>query len=177
MRRQVALLGLVVAVTGCGVDSSSFHRASRGEVKRLQANSTEAVYFAGMTFGGLHVTDAVGQGRDYELVAYGTCSSSGFDSGCAPPIEIGESPFKPAQWRRAVGCRRLPSLRGVPTVRVDALRLVTGNEVVEIYARSPAEDKRVALALRRVDGRSTPQRLPPPSTAIRKLVQSVCSRT
>ncbi len=127
-----------------------------------------------MSFGGLHVTDVVGQGRDYELVAYGTCSSSGYDSGCAPPIEISEAPFKPAMWRLAVGCRRLPSVLGVPTVRLDALRLVTGRQVVEIYARSPAEDRRVALALRRVDGKPTPYRLPAPSAATRTLVERVC---
>jgi hypothetical protein len=174
MRRQVALLGIALLVAGCGVSSSSFHRSSRAEVKHLQANSTQVVYFAGMTFGGLPVTDAVGQGRDYELVAYGTCSSSGFDSGCAVPIEIEQFPFKPAQWRLAVGCHRLPTLRGVPTLRHDGLVLVTGHQIVKIYARSPVEDRRVARALRRVDGRATPRQLPAPGPANRALVESVC---
>lgn len=175
MRWQAAVFALAIVLAGCGgVDSSSFHRASRDEVKRLQANSTEAVYFAGMYFGGLPVSDVEGEGRNYELVAYGTCSSSGFDSGCAPPIEISEAPFKPAQWRLAVGCRRLPSLRGVPTLRHDAFVLVTGRQIVEIYARSPAEDRRVALALRRVDGKPTPVQVPQPSPATRALVEGAC---
>ncbi|HST25741.1 MAG TPA: hypothetical protein VLJ76_07100 [Gaiellaceae bacterium] len=144
-------------------------------MNRLQSNSTEAVYFAGMSFGGLPVTDVVGQGRNYELLAYGTCSSSGLDGGCAPPIEISESPFKPGQWRLAVGCHRLTSLRGVPTLRHDAFVLVTGRQIVEIYARSPAEDRRVALALRRVDGTPTQAYLPLPPTAARALVERVCS--
>jgi len=174
MRLQAALIGSAVVLAGCGVDSSSFHRASRAEVKHLQANSAQAVYFAGMAFGGLPVTDVEGEGRDYELVAYGTCTSSGFDSGCAPPIEISESPFKPAHWRLAVGCRRLPSLRGVPTLRHDAFVLVTGREIVEIYARSPGEDRRVARALRRVDGTPTPEQLPKPPAAWRVFVEQAC---
>lgn len=174
MRRQAALLCIALVVAGCGVTSASFHRSSRAELKHLQGNSTEPVYFAGMTFGGLRVTDAVGQGRNYELVTYGTCTSSGFDSGCAPPITISESPFKPEQWRLAAGCRRLPSLRGVPTLRHDAFVLVTGRQIIEIYARSPAEDRRVALALRRVDGKPTPRQLPKPPSAFRTLVERVC---
>jgi hypothetical protein len=176
MRRRAAfIVGTAVLLAGCGVDSSSFHRASRAEVKRLQANSVQAVYFAGMSFGGLPVTDVVGEGRNYELVAYGTCSSSGFESSCAPPIETSESPFKVSQWRRAYGCHRLASIRGVPTLRHDALVLVTGREIIEIYARSPAEDKRVARALRRVDGEPTGPRLPtPPAAAFRSLVERLC---
>lgn len=111
-RRQAALLALEVVAVGCGVDPSSFRRASRADVKRLQTNSAEAVYFAGMSLAGLPVTDAVGQGR--------------------------------------------------------------GRQIVEIYARSPAEDRRVAEPLRRVDGKPTARRLPEPPENVRAVIERAC---
>jgi hypothetical protein len=143
------------------------------EIRQLQSKSSEPVYYVGRSFAGLPLTDAVSQGKSYALVVYGSCTP-GHDAGCAPPIEIDHSPFKPAQWRLAVGCHRLASIRGVPTLRHDGLVLVTGRQTVKIYARSPAEDRRVARALGRVDGRPTPRQLPAPAHANRALVESVC---
>jgi hypothetical protein len=62
-------------------------------------------------------------------------------------------------------------------LRHQALVLVTGKRIVEIYARSPAEDRRLANALRRVDGLPTARRLPPPLAANRLLVERVCRST
>jgi len=176
MRRATVLLGLCVLAAGCG-GASGFHHPSAADLVRLQRNSHEPVYYAGPSFRGLALSDAVAQGRNYELVVYGTCSSgTGLfgDSGCAPPIEIEHFPFKASMWRLAVGCHRRASLRGVPSVRHDGLVLVTGRQIVKIYARSPAEDRRVARALRRADGKATPSHLPAPAPANRALVESVC---
>jgi hypothetical protein len=176
MRRATAALGLCVLAAGCG-GAAGFHHPSAADLARLQRNSDEPVYYAGPSFAGLALSNAGTQGRGDEYVEYGTCSSGPSflgDSSCAPPIEIEQLPFRPSAWRRAVGCHQLPNLRGVPTVRHDGLVLVTGRQIVKIYARSPAEDRRVASALRRVDGKPTAAALPPPSAATRSLVARVC---
>jgi hypothetical protein len=114
------------------------------------------------------------QGRAF--FAYGTCViPAGQEGGCSVPVQIQNFPFQPRLWRLAVGCHRRPELLHVPTVRHDGLVLFTRRAVVKIYARSPAEDKRVALSLRDVRTPDTVlRRLPPPSRSVRRLQASVC---
>ena len=139
--------------------------------------SARPFYFAGREFAGLPLTAAVHEEwHDGGLFAYGTCTiPAGQDGGCAPPVQIQIFRFKAGQWRLATGCHRRPSLLGVPTVRHDGLVLVTKRAVVKIYARSPREDRRVALSLRDLD---RPDRaidwLPAPAPATRELLASVC---
>jgi hypothetical protein len=110
------------------------------------------------------------------VFAYGTCViPRGQEGGCAVPVQIQNLPFEPGNWRRAVGCHRLPSLRGVVTVRHDGLVLFTRRSVVKIYARDAAEDRQVALSLREVRRPEQPLRpLPAPTPDVSKLVRSVC---
>jgi hypothetical protein len=63
----------------------------------------------------------------------------------------------------------------VPTVRHDGLVFFTRRSVVKIYARNPAEDRRVALSLRDARRpRSVLLRLPPPLPSAHRLQASVC---
>jgi hypothetical protein len=146
-------------LAGCGSS-----RVGRDDLEQLPAD----LYYAGLTFAGLPLTHAEAGG----LFVYGSCTPKS-DEGCAPPIEIQQFPFRPADWQRAMFCRRLGSLRGVPMVRHDGLILLTRRTVLKIYARDAAEDRRVALALRPIRGQPGRQ-LPPPPPAITRLVARVC---
>ncbi len=139
-------------------------------------NSARPYYFAGREFGGLPLTAAIAEGRGRGFFAYGTCTiPAGQDGGCSPPLQIQIFRFNPSQWQLAANCHRRPSLLGVPTVRHDGLVLVSKGAIVKIYARSPAEDRRVALNLRNIDHPERPlHRLPMPSAAARALLASVC---
>lgn len=134
------------------------------------------IYFAGSRFAGLPLTDVEVESGRRAFFAYGTCViEAGQEGGCAVPIQIQVFPFEPSLWRRAVGCRRRPELLHVPTVRHDGLVLFTRRTVVKIYARNPAEDRRVALGLRNVRRPHVPlRRLPPPAPSVRRLQASVC---
>jgi hypothetical protein len=108
--------------------------------------------------------------------AYGTCViPAGQEGGCSVPVQIQIFPFEPKAWGLAVGCHRRPELLHVPTVRHDGLVLFTRRAVVKIYARNPAEDRRVALGLRDVrEPRTVLRRLPPPAPSTQRLQASVC---
>ncbi len=108
--------------------------------------------------------------------SYGTCEIEielGGDGGCPIPIAIQNFPFRPNDWRRAVGCRTLEPVGRIPAVRHDGLVLFTRDGVVKIYARGPAEERRVARALA-VVGEDEPARLPPPTAGVIRLVERVC---
>jgi hypothetical protein len=166
------VLGAILLLVGCA--AAPHRRPGADDLRRLQQNTDEPVYYPGLIFDGLRLTDALDQGEHRSLLVYGTCTPEP-DSGCAPPIEIQLFPFRASAWRLAVGCQRLTSVRGVPTVRHDGLVLATGHQVVKIYGRGPGEERHVARALRRIDGQPTPQHLPPPPERIRSLIGRVCS--
>ena len=146
-------------LAGCGSS-----RVGRDEVAKLP----DGLYYAGLSFAGLPLTHV----DDGGLFVYGDCTPKS-DQGCAPPIEIQHFSFRPRDWALAMGCHRLASLRGVPTVRHDGLVLVTRGTFVKIYARDAAEDRRIALALRPVRG-PNPERLPPPRGAVVHAVNDAC---
>ncbi|MDQ2910327.1 MAG: hypothetical protein M3R39_04830 [Actinomycetota bacterium] len=177
MRRAAAILGFVLLASSCG---------SRGDivptVKDVDANLARAravavpLYYAGRSFAGLPLTHVELEGPGRAFFVYGTCviPAGQTEGGCAPPVQIQLFPFDPGQWRRAVACHRRRSLLGVPTARHDGLVLFTGRTVVKIYARSHAEDRRVALTLRRVGDDKPLRRLPPPTAPVRELQARVC---
>ena len=133
------------------------------------------IYYAGRSFAGQPLTDVEVDLPGRALIAYGTCRIAlPADGGCSVPVQIQHFPFKPGDWRLAVDCHRRPSLLGVPTVRHDGLVLFTERQVVKIYARSAAENRRVALALRRVSNDKPVRRLPPPDPRVSKLQVEVC---
>ena len=176
--RVLALAVLVAALVGC-MSRGDITLPSGGHVEEGLADARASaipLYYVGSGFRGLPLTHVEVESAGRALFAYGTCviPAAQTDGGCAVPIQIQIFPFDPKQWRLAVGCLRRPSLRGVPTVRHDGLVLFTRRTVVKIYARNPAEDRQVALALRdvRTDRRS--QLLPPPTRSARELQVAVC---
>ena len=174
----LVVLPLLVLVTGClrqaAVTVPHGKDVDRG-LARARAASFSS-YFAGSRFAGLPLTDVEVDERGRAFFAYGTCViPAGQEGGCAVPVQIQNFPFKQSLWRLAVGCHRRPGLLHVPTVRHDGLVLFTRRAVVKIYARNPAEDKRVALSLRDVrHPRAVLRRLPPPPRSVENLQASVC---
>jgi hypothetical protein len=178
VRRSLLVLPLLALLSGClrhgAVTVPRGKNVDEG-LARARASS-DSFYFAGSRFAGLPLTDVEVEGQGRVLFAYGTCViPAGQDGGCAVPVQIQNFPFQPSLWRLAVGCRRRPELLHVPTGRHDGLVLFTRRSVVKIYARSPAEDRRVALSLREVRSpRAVLRRLPPPAPSVQRLQASVC---
>lgn len=139
------------------------------------------MYYAGDSFAGLPLTHAEGWDSPggEALFIYGSCEPpKGLDEGgCSPPIQIDHSRFSFDRWDIAVveSCFHRPQVRGVPTARQDGFLLFTGGIVLTLYARSPAEDRRLALALRQVNGPIGPNDpLPQPSQKIRQAAAEAC---
>jgi hypothetical protein len=172
-----AAVALVFAAGGCG--RQAYVTVPRGEDVEgglAKARSSRfPVYYVGRSFAGLPLTEVDFDGPDRALITYGTCRIAlPADGGCSVPVQIQHFPFKSGDWRLAVNCHRRPTLLGVPTVRHDGLVLFTGTRIVKIYARTPAEDRSVALALRTVAGDEAVGRLPPPPRAVMKIQAQVC---
>jgi len=173
----VSLLATLASLTSCGggrdVPAGDGVDSAFSKIRAEQP----IVYYLGSRFAGLPLTHAEADRSGRALFVYGTCEipPGQTEGGCAPPIQVQVFPFAPRDWSHAVGCHRLSSLRGVPTARHDGLVLFSDRTVLKIYARTPAEDDRAALALRRVDGSSAPQeRLPAPPSAVRALIGAAC---
>jgi hypothetical protein len=175
--RRVVAAGACAFVVGCGRGEITVPQGKdiEGGLQRARSSAVP-VYFLGREFAGLPLTDVQVEGRGRAYFAYGTCViPGGIDGGCSVPVQIQVSPFDQRAWRRAVGCHRRPMLRGVLTVRHDGLVLFTRQSVVKVYARSAAEDRRAALALRDVrHPEQVPRRLPQPPDDVVRLVRTVC---
>ena len=152
-------------------------RVSEEQIDELSKQSGPPLYYAGRSVSGLPLTEAQGSSSssDGGFFAYGTCELPEGEGGCPLPIEIQLFRFEPAQWGAAEGCFRLPSLRGVPTVRHDGLVLFTDSIVVKVYARDPAEERQVVAELRGLNTDLPKDALlPPPTRIVRELVARAC---
>jgi hypothetical protein len=176
---RCVLAGLVLALLTSSCSDRGYVTVPRGEdVDGGLAKARESafpIYYLGRSFAGLPLTDVVLDRQDRALIAYGTCRIAlPAEGGCSVPIQIQHFPFKFGDWRLAVNCYRRPELLGVPTVRHDGLVLFTGTRVVKIYARDATEDRRVAMALRRITENHPIRHLPEPPRRIRELQARVC---
>ena len=162
------------------LQSCEDERASEQDALRAQEQANVQLYWLGESYDGLPLTevwaaDRPGSGRAHLI--YGECDgeSEGIDDfHCTKPqIQIQHFPFDAVGWRIASGCRTLPTLRGVPTLRHDGLVLVTGDGIVKIYGRRKSEDDRIARALRPLR-RPNAAHFPAPSAAQRRTVARAC---
>lgn len=174
----LAAVAFVLLTGGCG--GREYLTVPQGEdieggLAKARASGFP-VYYAGRSFAGLPLTDVEIDLPGRALIAYGTCRIAlPADGGCSVPVQIQHFAFNPSSWGGAVvNCYRQPSLLGVPTVRHDGLVLFTEGRIVKIYARSAVEERRVALALRRVGDDRLVRRLPRPEPRIIKLQAQVC---
>ena len=172
-------LVLAVALVGCQSDEARLSgeaHLSRDDAERAQNEAGVRIYWLGESFEGLPLTRADVDGPRRAALTYGECDgeSEGFDSfRCTgPQIQIQHFPFTAVGWRIASGCRTLPTVRGVPTLRHDGLVLVTGDGIVKVYARNAAQDLRVARSVTPIN--DPVSRLPPPTPRQRRIVAAAC---
>jgi hypothetical protein len=173
----VALIAVVaVAAAGCLGDEERRTVPSgnvTADLERARAVQPP-LYYAGPRVAELDLTAVSMTSQPRATFFYGTCELPAGEGGCSPPIQIQHIPFSSAAWRRAEGCRALEPIRDVPAARHDGLVLFTGGRVLKVYARSTAEERRIALALRPVAGGGAGAPLPHPTAAVRALVARVC---
>jgi hypothetical protein len=174
--RFVASVVLVLGVTACGETSSSL---SAPEISsRLQQVTASAggqpVYFLGDKFQKWRLTDVELEHPGYAFF-YGTCHLPAFgEGGCSLPMQVQVDPFD-VPWDSIVGCSRLSSLHGVPTVNLDSLVLFYGHPLMRIYiSGDDADVKRAVAALRPVGGSLSSADFPAPSAADIAGIDSAC---
>ena len=138
---------LTCALVSCGAGSGAGRVGEGGPAQvedrldQIAAGAQRPIYYLGQRF------------RDWPLVAalddvpgrvdaiYGTCDG---DS-CGPPIDLINEALDPVKWRDAVGCSRLPPVRGVPAVHFGgALVLLTADSLITLGAAG--DDMKTALA-------------------------------
>jgi hypothetical protein len=147
------------------------------ELHQVRREARHPVYFLGRRFEGLPLT-AVSFHRPrsgYLSFLYGTCTVPlPADGGCGVPVSVQAFPFRAKQWRLAVGCYRVAPVRGVPAARHDGLVLLTERGVIKIYARTTAQERRAAAALRPVGARRPGGNLPSPRPADVRALELGC---
>ena len=90
-------------------------------------------------------------------------------------IQMNTTRFDPDHYRNAVGCSRLPPLRGVPTVeQAGAFSLFTGDLVIWLGVAKPKQAAPAAAALMRGRQGANCCRPPAPSAANMVLVDKAC---
>jgi hypothetical protein len=174
MRRCNALamfLAAMLSVAACG-DSDSSDDGSSGITLPDEAKSFAEyrLYYLGAAYGDLPLTYAElgpgsGEGirRAFDFI-YGSCTPSGDDGGCAPPLDV-------QNWSI---CTRFPALYPGPTPETDPLHgaqthpagggldVYTGRTTVVIFGQGSHKPE-IVQSLRRVADGVKPRRLPPPA--------------
>jgi hypothetical protein len=165
---------LLVAMALAGSGPAGDEPSSRFTLAQAHAFRDFPLYFAGDRVDGLELVAVLRRDdtASYVSFVYGDCTP-GDDAGCAPPAEIQVWP----------ACRRHPALyggsqpkapdvehitiRGVPAASLEdgaRLEIQTGRSTVVVFGDSRARARRVAGALRSVNGSETPgPSLPPPA--------------
>jgi hypothetical protein len=155
MRRWLVLLvvgSLAVLAVGAIQVLRSHGRSLDDALRELQGSHP---YYLGRTFESLPISRI-----DDGLVAftYGSCKRR-----CVQvqqrPLD-GHNPVAYLRGRRSLPCTRT-TVRGVPAAHFEGLEVYTGDRTLSLFARTRAEESRMAAALRRL-GERTPRRLPPP---------------
>ena len=184
-RRSARLTWVVTCVLAAGCTGTNVPlEIDEAKLDRLTRSRGHELYYLGRSFEGLPLTHVSSSGGGYAVFIYGDCDPDDgglldfvpSDGGCAPPVQIQHFPFDPSDWTIATGCRRLRDLRGVPTARHDGLVLFTGRQIVKIYGMSGAQDRRIARALRPLNGSGGGRSLPPPPKRELPLIEEACGR-
>jgi hypothetical protein len=108
---------------------------------------------------------------------YGECV--GDRESCAKPIDVINEALDPVKWSQAVGCSRLPPVRGVPAVHFgDALVLLTADSLITVAVL--ADDTHTAIAaaeqLRAVGTSGPVQALPAPDQGALQVLTAACGQ-
>ena len=168
---------LVLAACGNGSGSGTPQPAEEA-LQEIAAQADHPVYYLGQQYRDWIVSDTSvdnDTGRIY--VFYGTCSAV-VDS-CAPPFQVMTEVMDPELWSAAVGCSRLPPVRGVPAVSFgDALMLLTADSLITLAddTGDAAAATAAAEQLRPVGAALSTGALPPPDPAALQIVETACGK-
>jgi hypothetical protein len=179
----VLAAALTSALVSCGSGTGA-GRADAGEPTRVEdrleqiaAGAARPIYYLGQRFRGWPLVDAMDDGAGRVDAIYGTCDPD--PDSCAPPIDLINEALDLVKWGQAVGCSRLPPVRGVPAVHFgDALVLLTGVSLITVGVL--ADDTRTAIAaaeqLRAVGTDGPVQALPQPDPAALRVLTIACGQ-
>ena len=153
-------------------------------LREIAATPDRPVYFLGRAFEGLPLS-AVDQSAFHTMTSlvYGSCTlDPGPEASCEPPASVANSEVSVAMLTSVAGCRRLTSVRGVPTVDFGGgpRSVFTGHVLVTVFAsgaeRPAREREGRALAALRSVGVGAPSHwpLPPPDPRLRPLIDRAC---
>jgi hypothetical protein len=133
-----AALGLALSLTACG-DTLQDKKIAPQLFESVIVKSRFPVYWVGLRFAKLAVTNVAGDPGGAVAIQYGDCVVGGQYT-CVTPLSIVTSPDNSFVPGGSVTSSRL-ALRGVRVVsswRGTVLALATGGVVVSVYARTPA---------------------------------------
>jgi len=196
--RRAIVVAALLATTGCGSNAlpaashpitSKTQTDSKTELRlqRLAATTSQPIYYLGDTFNSWPLHDAVIFSGGSEVAGAtslkpGQTLSIGYGYYCSGDtcrwkLEVTTAPVP---LTHAVGCSRLRSLRGVPTVQwSDAVLLFTGDRAVRLGGTSSHfEVAQAAAASLRLVGEdaSSGSPLPPPDATAVPLIDRACGR-
>lgn len=169
MRRPLALalattaplLALALALGGCS-DTVQDQPIASNALEQLVALEETPVYWLGLSFRGLQMSEVIPDPGGAYTLQYGNCTIGG-QSICVPPLEIVTSPDSSFVPGGHVGGRRL-RVRGVPAVSFRegrTIELATGSVVIDIYASSASLARAAAQTMVPVNRLAVPgSRLP-----------------
>jgi hypothetical protein len=168
------------ALAGCGSSAGSgMSKQTQDRVEEIAAHADRPVYYLGQQFRDWAVSDAsIDNDTGGFSVIYGTCTA-GMDSSCAPPLQVITEVLDPVKWGMAVGCSRLPPVRGVPAVNFgDALVLLTADSLITIGVGNGDAATAMAAAeqLRPAGAELSGEALPPPDPAALKILEAACGK-
>ena len=103
---------LTLAACGNGSESGT-PRPAEDALQQIAAQADHPVYYLGQQYRDWIVSETyIDNDTRRVYVIYGTCSAV-VDS-CAPPFQVMTEVMDPELWSTAVGCSRVPPVRGVP---------------------------------------------------------------
>ena len=197
------VLGLVMTqlAGGCGSDSSpdaSSHATRKApspsetqrrpprhgpeaRLRKIAATSRTPIYYFGAVFEGVPISEVLVAKGESAMKASGDHVLGKGETLVVlygDTIQLSTEPFLPNHYDHAAGCKRLDSLRGVPTVaQADAVWLFTADLVIRLggLAYMPKKIAPAGAALFAADSDGpTSEDLPAPLPANVRLVDKAC---
>ncbi|MGW3608013.1 hypothetical protein [Micromonospora sp. NPDC005161] len=168
---------LMFAVAGCGTGTSPKPEQVEERLSEIAAEAERPVYYLGPRFRDWPLTEVGADDTGRVDAIYGTCLAA--VDGCSPPLDVINQPLDFSAWSMAVGCRRLPPVRGVPAAHFGgALVLLTGDSLVTVAVTGDDTATAVAAAeqLRKVGAELSRAALPPPDTVALHVVEAACGK-
>ena len=123
------------------------------------------------------LVEALDDGTGRVDAVYGTCVAAAESR--APPIDVINEALDPVKWSQAVGCSRLPPVRGVPAVHFgEALVLLTADSLITLAVAGDDTETAIAAAeqLRAVGGGGPGAALPAPEQDALQVLTAACGR-